>query len=179
MRTIAAAAFLGALFATACASAAKEEAIAREETNTPRLSWPLGTYELVSFNGQSLPVELSDGRILSSGSLTMFEGIRGAWGLSRSPGVEFGMILNYPVPFGRFVLRPRGTVWAEQDPVEGARNPLHFEALGRGDVDGSYVFRGFDRFPLEWGNREYASGTLFGNELRVGAGEKFLVFMRR
>ena len=57
--------------------------------------------------------------------------------------------------------------------------PLEFEVIGFYSGANSWVFRGFDEFPLEWGSREYASGTLFGNELRVGDGEKTLVFMRR
>ncbi len=178
MKSLAIAASLGILSVSACVSAALEEPDTRKDVD--RSSWALGRYELVSFNGQSLPVEFSEGRILSSGYLAMAAGEDGL-----GP-VGFRMHFSDPSPSpwwrGRGVSRSVsvvGSVWAYQEPAEGTQNLLHFDAKTRRVDEEAFVFRGFDEWPLGWANRHLASATLFGPELRVGDGEKFLVFMKR
>jgi hypothetical protein len=143
-------------------------------------TWPFGTYELVSFNGQSLPAELSDGRMLNSGELTLSEGVLTGQ-LHRREGVGFSLSFSYPT--GRYVREEarswHGGVSARQNLVEGSRVPLGFEVVGFYSGANSWVYSGFDEFPLDWADPRVASGTLFGNELRMGDGEKLLVFMRR
>jgi len=135
--------------------------------------WPLGTYELASFNGQDFPAELPDGRTLLGGSCTLSKRtVVGTHSPIRDPSVRFRMGFRFPEARRRY--SRQGSVWIGEGPVEGARIPLQFVASVGMDW-GS----GFDEFPLEWAHREEATGTLFGNELRVGDGDKFIVFMRR
>ncbi len=177
MKSVVFAASLGLLSISACVSAALEEADTRKDVD--RSSWALGRYELVSFNGQSLPVELSEGRTLSGGYLILRGEEEGV-----GP-VSFEINFADPDPkwwrsyYHSGYLSVRGSVWADQEPVEGVRNHLRFEAkVDRGE-DYVWWFHLFDEFPLEWAGPKFASGTLFGNELRVGHGEKLLVFMKR
>jgi hypothetical protein len=178
VKALATVASLGIISISGCMSAAPEGAHA--ETDADRSSWALGRYELVSFNGQSLPVELSKGRILSGGYLVMAAGRDGL-----GP-VGFEMHFSDPTPApwwsGYGVSRSVsvvGSVWAFQEPVKGAQNLLHFDAKTRMVDYEASMFRGFDEWPLGWADPYMASGTLFGNELRVGDGENLLVFMKR
>jgi hypothetical protein len=185
MRSIVTSVLVWASFSAACGTAAvegpgarsgrlaREEGLQREGPAQPTSRWALGRYELISFNGNGLPVELSDGRILSGGELVM-----------QAEGGEEGPVsfsLRFEYPRSRWLQSFRGftgTVWAETEPVEGNRNILHFEAKSREILDG-WVFRGFDEFPLEWGSPYFAIGTLLGDQLQIGDGVRSLIFKKR
>jgi hypothetical protein len=140
----------------------------------------MGTYKLVSFHGQDLPVEFSNGATLEGGSIRLFQRrLRPGYAAPVSDVVVFQMRFDCPEMRQRFYFFHRdGYVWVEEEPSEGPRTSLLFEARAGMDSEGGRN-AGFDEFPLRWSHPEEAQGTLFGNELRVGDGEKYLVFMRR
>jgi hypothetical protein len=163
MRALVVSLLLVTLLATACTSAAQRRL---HETGP---AWPLGYYELVSFNGQTLPVELPNGEILRGGHCALLESRYGEMRFR----VSFGYGGKPRVPRD---LAPRvldGRVVIRLDAARGARKPVRFVIEGRGEFEDGEL-GGVKTYAVE----EEASGTLFGNELSLGTGEESVVFMR-
>ena len=99
MKALATAVSLGILFISACTGAAAKHKVAVGPV------WPLGTYGLVSFNGQRPPIELSDGTTLEAGSLTLSE--RRGWGYGPASNGAVRFLMEFQIPKNRWWWRLR------------------------------------------------------------------------